>query len=86
MIDYVEFLDLTMRYLVVPIVAFVWLLNKRQQDHETKISVMESEVSMARTAHDREIRDLKIEMRSVREKLDELTAIILQLDKKVDRA
>jgi hypothetical protein len=70
-----EALDLIMRYVVVPIAAAVWLMYQRQQDHSTKLAVLTSQAEIVRTAHDREIREIK----------DKLDRILQKLDDKADK-
>lgn len=70
-----EALDLIMRYVVVPIGAVVWLMYQRQQDHSTKLAVLASQAEIVRTAHDREIREIK----------DKLDRILQKLDDKADK-
>ena len=55
----------------MPIGAFVWLMYQRQQDHTTQIAVLRTETDMARQAHDREIKDIKVKLDKILEKLDD---------------
>lgn len=66
-----EVIDTIMRYVVVPLGAFVWLMYQRQQDHTTQLAVLKTETEMARLAHDREIKDIKDKLDKILEKLDE---------------
>ena len=66
-----EVLDSVMRYIVVPLGAFVWLIFQRQQDHTTQIAVLKTETEMARTSHDREIKEIKDKLDKILQKLDE---------------
>ena len=70
-----DVLDSVMRYVVIPLGGFVWLMYQRQQDHTTQIAVLKTETEMARQNHDREIKEIK-------EKLDK---ILLKLDEKADK-
>jgi len=63
--------DTLMRYVVVPLGAFVWLMYQRQQDHTTQIAVLRTETDMARQSHDREISDIKDKLDRILEKLDD---------------
>lgn len=66
-----EVLDTVLRYIVMPLGAFVWLMYQRQQDHATQIAVLRTETEMARQAHDREIKEIKDKLDKILEKLDE---------------
>jgi len=67
----VEMLETMLRWIVMPIAGFVWLMFMRQQDHTTQIAVLKRETEMARQNHDREIKDIKDKLDKILEKLDE---------------
>lgn len=64
-------LETMLRWIVMPIAGFVWLMFMRQQDHTTQIAVLKRETEMARQNHDREIKDIKDKLDKILEKLDE---------------
>jgi len=66
-----DVLETVLRWIVMPMGAFVWLMYQRQQDHSTQLAVLRSETEMARLSHDREIRDIKDKLDKILEKLDE---------------
>lgn len=66
-----EMLETMLRWIVMPIGGFVWLMFMRQQDHTTQIAVLKRETEMARQSHDREIKDIKDKLDKILEKLDE---------------
>lgn len=66
-----EVLDTVLRYVVMPLGAFVWLMYQRQQDHATQIAVLRTETEMARQSHDREIKEIKDKLDKILQKLDE---------------
>lgn len=66
-----EMLETMLRWIVMPIAGFVWLMFMRQQDHTTQIAVLKRETEMARQNHDREIKDIKDKLDKILEKLDE---------------
>ena len=66
-----EMLETMLRWIVMPIAGFVWLMFMRQQDHTTQIAVLKRETEMARQSHDREIKDIKDKLDKILEKLDE---------------
>ncbi len=66
-----EVLETVLRWVVMPIGAFVWLMFMRQQDQETQIAVIKTQNEMGRMAHDREIREIKNMLDKILEKLDD---------------
>ena len=66
-----EMLETMLRWIVMPIGGFVWLMFMRQQDHTTQIAVLKRETEMSRENHDREIKDIKDKLDKILEKLDE---------------
>lgn len=66
-----EVVETVLRWIVMPMAAFVWLMYQRQQDHTTQIAVLRTETDMARQAHDREIKDIKDKLDKILEKLDD---------------
>lgn len=66
-----DVLDSVMRYVVIPVAGFVWLIFQRQQDHTTQIAVLKTETEMARQNHDREIKEIKAKLDQILQKLDE---------------
>lgn len=66
-----ELFDSIMRYVIIPIAGFVWLIFQRQQDHSTQIAVLKTETEMSRTNHDREIKEIKEKLDKILEKLEE---------------
>jgi len=66
-----DVLDTILRWVVMPIAGFVWLMFMRQQDHATQIAVLKTETDMARQSHDREIKDIKDKLDKILEKLDD---------------
>ena len=66
-----EVVETILRWFVMPLAAFVWLIYQRQQDHNTQIAVLRTETDMARQAHDREIKDIKDKLDKILEKLDD---------------
>jgi|TARA_Y100000385_G_scaffold270420_1_gene309458 hypothetical protein len=66
-----EVLETVLRWIVMPIGAFVWLMFMRQQDQGTQIAVIKTQNDMSRMAHDREIREIKNMLDKILEKLDD---------------
>ena len=61
-----------MQWIVAPIAAFVWLIYRTQNQHETAIAVLQAESVTARQAHDREIKEIRETTRAIMAKLDSI--------------
>lgn len=67
-----KILNVVMQWVVMPVAAFVWLIYRQQQSHETAIAVLQAESLTARTAHDREIKEIRETTRAIMSKLDSI--------------
>jgi hypothetical protein len=67
-----QVLSTIMQWVVAPVAAFVWILYQKQQEHSTAIAVLQAESITARTAHDREIKEIRETMRAIMVKLDSI--------------
>jgi hypothetical protein len=65
-----ETLDLLLKYIVVPVGAFVWMLHTKINNHHTEIEVLKAQVEATRIAHDREFKEVRENFKRVFEKLD----------------
>ena len=70
--DAVEFFKMLMQYLVVPVAGFVWLMHKTQQDHATKLAVLQAVHEANKEAHDREFKEMRDSFKAVFAKLDNI--------------
>lgn len=61
-----------MQWVVAPVAAFVWIIYRQQQQHETAIAVLQAETASARLAHDREIKEIRETTRAIMLKLDSI--------------
>ena len=61
-----------MQWVIWPVAAFVWVIYRQQQKHDTAIAVIQSETNIARTAHDREIKEIRETTRAIMAKLDSI--------------
>lgn len=68
--DAIDFLKMLMQWVVVPIAGFVWLMHKTQQDHATKLAVIEAVHEANKEAHDREFKEVRESFKAVFAKLD----------------
>ena len=67
-----SFIDSIMRWVVAPIAAFVWLIYMRQQDHHTDLAVLKAEAAERKTAHERELKEIRDMIRAIFTKLDSI--------------
>jgi len=65
-------LNAIMQWIVMPVAAFVWIIYRNQQQHETAIAVLQAESVTARQAHDREIKEIRETSRAIMAKLDSI--------------
>jgi hypothetical protein len=61
-----------MQWIIAPVAAFVWVIYRQQQSHETAIAVLQAETASARMAHDREIKEIRETSRAIMAKLDSI--------------
>jgi len=65
-------LNAIMQWIVMPVAAFVWVIYRQQQKHETAIAVLQTATDTARLAHDREIKEIRETSRAIMAKLDSI--------------
>lgn len=65
-----ELLKAIMQWVIVPVAAFVWLMYRTQQNHATKLAVLEAVHEANRLAHDREFKEVRESFKQVFAKLD----------------
>lgn len=70
--DTVRMLSTIMQWIIAPVAAFVWMIYRKQQDHETAIAVLQAETASAKLAHDREIKEIRETSRAIMQKLDSI--------------
>lgn len=61
-----------MQWVIWPVAAFVWVIYRQQQKHETAIAVLQTATDTARQAHDREIKEIRETTRAIMAKLDSI--------------
>jgi hypothetical protein len=61
-----------MQWIIAPVAAFVWVIYRQQQMHETAIAVLQAETSSSRLSHDREIKEIRETSRAIMAKLDSI--------------
>ena len=65
-----ETVDLFLKYVVVPVCAFVWMIHTKSNNHHTAIEVLKAQVEATKAAHDREFKEVRDNFKRVFEKLD----------------
>ena len=65
-----ETLDLFLKYIVLPVGAFVWMIYTKTNSHHTEIEVLKTQVEATRIAHDSEFKEVRDNFKRVFEKLD----------------
>ena len=65
-----ETLDLFLKYIVVPVGAFVWMIYTKINNHHTEIEVLKAQVEATKVAHDREFKAVRDNFKRVFEKLE----------------
>ncbi len=65
-------LNAIMQWIVMPVAAFVWVIYRQQQKHDTAIAVLQAQTETARQAHDREIKEIRETSRAIMQKLDSI--------------
>lgn len=61
-----------MQWIIAPVAAFVWVIYRQQQKHDTAIAVLQAQTETARVAHDREIKEIRETSRAIMAKLDSI--------------
>lgn len=67
-----QVLSTVLQWIIAPVAAFVWLIYRQQQKHETAIAVLQTATDTARQAHDREIKEIRETSRAIMAKLDSI--------------
>ena len=65
-------LNSIMQWVIMPVAAFVWIIYRQQQQHETAIAVLQAQTATASLAHDREIKEIRETSRAIMAKLDSI--------------
>jgi hypothetical protein len=71
-----NWLDMVLKYVVLPIGGFVWLLHTKQQSHATQIAVMQAQIEASKEAHDREFKEMRRTIDAIFAKLDSIEAAL----------
>ena len=67
-----ELLSQIMTWIVAPVAGYVFLLHRNVQGNTVQIAVLNAEINNLRELHGREVKDMKISMERIFEKLDNI--------------
>ena len=67
-----ELLNQIMTWILTPVAGYVSLLHKTVQGNSVQIAVLNAEINNLRELHGREVKDMKISMERIFEKLDNI--------------
>jgi hypothetical protein len=67
-----EIIKAVVQWVIVPVVGFVWLMYKTQQQHQTDIAVLKAVHEANKEAHDREFKEMRESFKAVFAKLDNI--------------
>ena len=71
-----DLLTQIMTWVVAPVAGYVFMLHRRLTDHTTQIAVLNSEINNLRELHGREVKDIKVTMDRIFEKLDSIESAL----------
>lgn len=70
--EMLDTVDLVLQYLAAPLAAAVWFLFNKVVRNERDIAVLQSQVNADKTAHDREMKEIKDTIKAIFNKLDNI--------------
>lgn len=65
-------IDAIIQWVVIPIAGFVWVMYQRQGEHHTDIAVLKAQHDATKSAHDREMKEMKETIKAIFTKLDNI--------------
>lgn len=71
-----DLLDMALKYVVLPVGGFVWMLHTRVQNHATDLAVMRAQIDASKEAHDREFKEMRRTIDAIFAKLDSIEAAL----------
>lgn len=69
-------LDMALKYVVLPVGGFVWMLHMKLQNHSTDLAVMKAQIDASKEAHDREFKEMRRTIDAIFAKLDSIEAAL----------
>jgi hypothetical protein len=67
-----HFLNSVVQWIIAPVAAFVWVLYRVQNTHETKIAVLNANIQSLQKTHEREITEIRETSRAIMAKLSSI--------------
>lgn len=67
-----DLIDLVLKYVVVPVAGFIWVLHNKVTAHQTDIAVLKAETAARKEAHDREMKEMRDTVKAIFEKLNSI--------------
>lgn len=67
-----DMIDLILKYVVVPVAGFIWVLHNKVTSHHTDIAVLKAETAARKEAHDREMKEMRETVKAIFEKLNSI--------------
>ena len=67
-----DLIDLTLKWIVAPLAAFIVFMYSRQQDHHVLLAVIKSQIESNKESHDRENKEMRDNLKAIFTKLDSI--------------
>jgi len=67
-----DMVNAVVQWVILPIAAFVWVIYQRQSEHHTDIAVLKAQQDANKTAHDREMKEMRETVKAIFAKLDNI--------------
>ncbi len=67
-----DILNQIMTWIVAPVAGYAYMLHRRVDQNATRIAVQSAEIANLRELHGREVKDIKVQMERIFEKLDSI--------------
>ena len=69
-------IDMALKYVVLPVGGFVWMLHTKVQGQATELAVMRAQIDAGKEAHDREFKEMRRTIDAIFAKLDSIEAAL----------
>lgn len=66
------FVNSFLQWIIAPVAAFVWVIYRVQNTHETKIAVLEALIDSLQKVHEREITEIRETSKAIMAKLNSI--------------
>jgi len=67
-----DILNQIMTWIVAPVAGYAYMLQRRVDENATRLAVQSAEIANLRELHGREVKDIKVQMERIFEKLDSI--------------